>query len=89
MVVKKIPIRTCIACKTDRAKKELIRIVKNKEGVFSVDRHGKASGRGAYVCDSEVCMNKIIKNKLLNRAFSMEIPSEVYDAIRGEFFGKE
>ena len=89
MVVKKIPIRTCIACKTERAKKELIRIVKNKEGVFSVDRHGKASGRGAYVCDSEVCMNKIIKNKLLNRAFSMEIPSEVYDAIRGEFFGKE
>ena len=89
MVVKKIPIRTCIACKTEKAKKELIRIVKNKEGVFSVDRHGKASGRGAYVCDSAVCMNKIIKNKLLNRAFSMEIPSEVYDAIRGEFFGKE
>ncbi len=89
MVVKKIPIRTCIACKTEKAKKELIRIVKNKEGVFSVDRHGKASGRGAYVCDSAVCMNKIIKNKLLNRAFSMEIPTEVYDAIRGEFFGKE
>ena len=89
MVVKKIPIRTCIACKTEKAKKELIRIVKNKEGVFSVDRHGKASGRGAYVCDSVVCMNKIIKNKLLNRAFSMEIPTEVYDAIRGEFFGKE
>ena len=89
MVVKKIPIRTCIACKTEKAKKELIRIVKNKEGVFSVDRHGKASGRGAYVCDSAVCMNKIIKNKLLNRAFSMEISTEVYDAIRGEFFGKE
>ncbi len=89
MVVKKIPIRTCIACKTERAKKELIRIVKNKEGVFSVDRRGKASGRGAYVCDSAVCMNKIIKNKLLNRAFSMEISSDVYDAIRGEFFGKE
>ncbi len=89
MVVKKIPIRTCIACKTERAKKELIRIVKNKEGVFSVDRRGKASGRGAYVCDSAVCMNKIIKNKLLNRAFSMEISSEVYDAIRGEFFGEE
>ena len=60
---KKVPIRTCIACKTERAKKELIRIVKNKEGVFSVDRRGKASGRGAYVCDSAVCMNKIIKNR--------------------------
>ena len=81
--------RMCVACKQMHEKKELIRIVKNKEGVFSVDRHGKASGRGAYVCDSAVCMNKIIKNKLLNRAFSMEIPTEVYDAIRGEFFGKE
>jgi predicted RNA-binding protein YlxR (DUF448 family) len=89
MAVKKIPIRTCIACKTERAKKELIRIVKNKENVFSVDRHGKASGRGAYVCDNAECMNKIIKNKLLNRAFSMEIPAEVYETIREEFFGKE
>lgn len=89
MAVKKIPIRTCIACKTERAKKELIRIVKNKEDVFSVDRHGKASGRGAYVCDNAECMNKIIKNKLLNRAFSMEIPADVYETIRGEFFGKE
>ncbi len=89
MAEKKIPIRTCIACKTGKNKKELIRIVKNKEGVFSVDRHGKASGRGAYVCDNEECMKKIIKNKLLNRAFSMEIPNEVYDSIREEFFGKE
>ena len=86
---KKVPMRTCVVCRKSFPKKELIRIVKNKEGVFSVDRHGKASGRGAYVCDSAVCMNKIIKNKLLNRAFSMEIPTEVYDAIRGEFFGKE
>ncbi len=89
MAEKKIPIRTCIACKTERPKKELIRIVKSKDGVFSVDRRGKASGRGAYVCDDIECMNKIIKNKLLNRAFLMEIPSEVYDAIRGEFFGQE
>ncbi len=87
MAVKKIPIRTCIACRSEKAKKELIRIVKNKEGVFSVDRTGKASGRGAYVCDSETCMKKIIKNRLLNRTFEMEVSESVYKTIEEEFFG--
>ena len=62
---------------------------KTKEGVFSVDKTGKKSGRGAYMCDSESCMQKILTKKLLARAFSMEIPQEVYDAIRSEFFAEK
>ena len=89
MEVRKIPMRTCIACRTEKPKKELIRIVKTKDGVFSVDRTGKVSGRGAYLCDDKNCALKIINKKLLSRAFEMEVPLEVYENVRGEFFGKE
>ena len=89
MEIRKIPMRTCIACRTEKPKKELIRIVKTKDGVFSVDRTGKVSGRGAYLCDDKNCALKIINKKLLSRAFEMEVPLEVYESLRSEFFGKE
>ena len=49
MKPKKIPVRMCVACRQGRPKRELIRIVKNKAGVVSVDTTGKAKGRGAYL----------------------------------------
>ena len=88
MAEKKIPMRTCIACRTEKPKKELIRIVKSKEGAFSVDRTGKASGRGAYICDDKNCATKLLKKKLLNYAFNQQVEEVVYKAIEEEFFGK-
>ena len=88
MAEKKIPMRTCIACRSEKPKKELIRIVKNKENVFAVDRTGKLSGRGAYICDDSNCVQKLLKKRLLNHAFEMEVSEEVYKAIEEEFFGK-
>ena len=87
MQVKKIPMRMCIACKTMLPKKEMLRIVKNKEGEIVLDRTGKVSGRGAYICGNPECLKKLVKNKLLNRVFETEIPSEVYVKIEEEFFG--
>ncbi len=88
MAEKKIPMRTCIACRSEKPKKELVRIVKNKENVFAVDRTGKLSGRGAYICDDSNCVQKLLKKRLLNHAFEMEVSEEVYKAIEEEFFGK-
>ena len=88
MAEKKIPMRTCIACRIEKPKKELIRIVKNKENVFSVDRTGKLAGRGAYICDSTTCIQKLLKKRLLNHAFEMEVSEDVYKVIEEEFFGK-
>ncbi len=87
MAVKKIPMRTCIACRQEKPKKELIRVVKNKEGEFRLDKTGKLNGRGAYICNDKACMEKVIKKKLLSHAFEVEVASEVYDAIWEEFFG--
>ena len=84
---KKIPMRTCVACKTVKPKKELIRVVKFGDTI-SLDKTGKSNGRGAYVCNDENCIKKLKKTKALSRAFSCEVPEETYDRIMEEFLGK-
>ena len=79
--IKKVPPRKCIACQDKDNKKELIRIVKNKEGEIFIDLTGKANGRGAYICKDCECLKKAIKSKALNRAFKMEVPDEVYEKL--------
>ncbi|CEI73550.1 MULTISPECIES: RNase P modulator RnpM [Romboutsia] len=81
---KKVPQRKCIACQERDAKKGLIRIVKTKEGQIFLDPTGKANGRGAYICKDVECLKKAIKSKALNRAFKMEVPSDVYDNLLKE-----
>ena len=81
---KKIPQRKCKACQDRDAKRDLVRIVKNKEGQIFLDKTGKANGRGAYICNCVECLNKAIKSKALSRAFKMEVPEEVYESLRKE-----
>ena len=76
--MKKQPQRTCMGCNQKKDKKELIRIVKNKNNEISVDRTGKKEGRGAYICDDVNCLDKLIKSKRLERVFEMSISDEIY-----------
>ena len=84
---KKVPMRTCIACKTVKPKRELIRIVKNESGIF-LDRTGKKNGRGAYICDDPECFAKLKKGKMLNRTFCWPVEDAVYDGLSEELLGK-
>lgn len=86
--MKKIPQRTCIGCNSQKSKKELIRVVKNKEGIISIDKTGKAEGRGAYICDNIECLEKAIKTKKLERLFEMKISDEIYENLRGVIIDK-
>ncbi len=88
MVNKKKPERTCIACNEQREKNSLLRIVKSKDGTIEVDETGKKSGRGAYICKSEECLDKAIKSKRLERIFEKEIENELYENIRGVIIGR-
>ena len=85
---KKVPMRTCIACRSEKNKRELIRVVKSGEEI-KLDLTGRANGRGAYVCNDKECIAKLKKGKLLNRAFSCQVSDEVYDAITEEFLGQQ
>ena len=88
MVKKKKPERTCIACNEQKEKQELLRIVKSKDGIIEVDLTGKKSGRGAYICKSEDCLNKVIKSKRLEKVFEKEITTDLYESIRGVIVDK-
>ena len=77
-------MRTCIACRKMQDKRNLVRIVKNKEGQIFLDPIGKANGRGAYICKDAECLKKAIKSKALNRAFKIEVPNEVYENLLEE-----
>ncbi|AKL95435.1 nucleic-acid-binding protein [Clostridium aceticum] len=89
MKVRKIPLRKCIGCNEMKGKKELIRIVCNKQGEINVDLTGKAHGRGAYICNNKPCFEKIKKSKALNRAFQSEVPQEVYERLVKEISDSE
>lgn len=78
MIKKKIPMRKCLGCGEIFPKKELIRVVRNKEGDIFIDLKGKANGRGAYICKKIDCYEKAFKTKRLNKAFECEISEEIY-----------
>ena len=86
--MKKIPLRTCMGCNEKKPKKELIRIVKNKDGIISIDRTGKAGGRGAFICDKVECLDKVVKSKRLEKVLESKISDEVYNNLRGVIVDK-
>lgn len=86
--LKKMPQRSCIGCNLKKDKKELIRIVKNKEGQIQVDPTGKAAGRGAYLCNSVDCLEMAKKTKRLEKALETTIDEEIYEELRRVICGE-
>ncbi len=86
--MKNQPQRTCMGCNEKKDKKELIRIVKNKENEILVDKTGKQEGRGAYICDSIECLEKVIKTKRLEKVLKTQISQKIYESIRGVILDK-
>lgn len=84
MKQKKIPMRRCCGCNEQKPKKELIRVVRSAEGEISLDLTGKASGRGAYICNSLECLKKARKSRRIDRTFEVTIPDGIYDKMEEE-----
>ena len=84
MKTKKIPMRMCLGCGEMKPKRELIRVVKSKEGDLSLDLTGKKSGRGAYICKSVECFEKARKARKFERSFSCMISEDIYNSMEGE-----
>ncbi|HES7545153.1 TPA: YlxR family protein [Streptococcus pyogenes] len=77
--VKKIPLRKSLVSGEIITKRDLLRIVKTKDGQVFIDPTGKQNGRGAYIKldNQEALMAK--KKQVFNRSFSMDIPESFYD----------
>lgn len=83
-MTKKIPLRQCLGCREMKPKKELVRVVRDKEGNVSIDLKGKAPGRGAYVCHDPACLRKALRSKAIDRSLEVTVPPEIYDTLTAE-----
>ena len=81
MKQKKIPMRTCVVTKEKFPKKELIRIVKDKDGNVFVDETGRLNGHSAYLKLDEQVLQNARKTKVLDRYLETEIKDEIYNEI--------
>lgn len=78
-VCKRTPLRRCVVCRSQGPKEGFLRAVLTKDGKVSLDESGKAGGRGAYVCKTAACLNKLIKQRGFNRSFKRDAGTEVYE----------
>lgn len=82
--MKKDPIRTCVGCGCEFDKRDLIRIVRQKEGNILIDFSNKLNGRGVYLCNDTACLDAAIKNKKISKSLKSEIEPKIYEQLRKE-----
>ena len=80
--MKKIPMRTCVVTNEKKPKKELVRVVRDKEGNVSVDLTGKANGRGVYLKGDSEVIEKARNSKVLDRKLEVNVPDSIYDELK-------
>ena len=79
--MKKMPERTCVVTKEKTLKKDLLRVVRNKDGEVIVDLTGEANGRGAYLKKDLEVIKKAQQTKILDRILEINIPDTIYDQL--------
>lgn len=84
---KKIPMRMCSGCRESKPKQEMIRIVRTPENQVLIDKKGKVSGRGAYVCKNAECLEKSIKTKSLSRSLDIVLSEEIINQLKEDING--
>ena len=78
---KKIPMRSCVVTKEKYPKKELIRVVRDTDGIVGVDITGKVNGHGAYLKKDLEVVEKARKTKILDRYLNVDVKEEVYEEL--------
>ncbi len=82
--VRSLPQRTCVACRTARAKRELVRVVRSPAGTLSVDLRGKAPGRGAYLDPDPACLDRGLREGAISRALEVTIDDDTAERLKVE-----
>lgn len=88
-MAKKTPLRKCVGCGEMIAKKEMLRVIKTKEGDVKLDLTGKENGRGAYLHLDKGCFERAVKSKGLERSFKMSIDPAIYEKLEKEMIDIE
>ncbi|MDQ6772556.1 MAG: YlxR family protein [Candidatus Dormibacteraeota bacterium] len=72
------PVRTCVACREEATKRELVRLVRPPDGEVTVDLTGRAPGRGAYVHPRPDCVRLARRRRALERALGGTVPETTW-----------
>lgn len=83
-MARKIPQRMCVACRTMKPKRELIRIVINQTGDVALDPTGKKPGRGAYVCRNRTCIEQAVQAHRLEKGLRAAVGTDVVSQLVAE-----
>ena len=81
---RRLPQRTCVACRATRAKRDLVRVVRSPEGEVSVDLRGKVPGRGAYLDPDPTCLERGLLEGILAKALEVPINTQQAEQLRAE-----
>lgn len=84
MTPRKMPMRMCVGCRQMRPKRELIRVVRDKDGAINLDRIGKMPGRGAYICPQAACLERALKTRALDKALDKRLGDDIVARLKEE-----
>lgn len=88
MGVRAQPERTCVGCRGQAPKGELLRIVRSAEGLVRVDPRGTAPGRGAYVHRDLACVEAAFAKDALWRALRARAAGQGAARLRADIEGE-
>jgi len=74
---KHVAMRSCIICISKSPKRDLVRIVSSSTDGILIDKTGKYSGRGAYLCKNAKCWDLAQNGAKLSKALRMELSMEM------------
>jgi len=77
------PQRTCVACRTERDKRDLVRVVRTPSREVVLDATGRLAGRGAYLCADGSCWATALKKSAIERALDLPLPVELRRQLEG------
>ena len=80
-IVKKVPMRKCVITGNQFPKKDLLRVVREPDGIVTIDDTGKVRGHGVYLCKDADVIKAAKKKHILDRFLETQVPDEIYDEL--------
>ena len=80
-IVKKVPMRKCVITGNQFPKKDLLRVVREPDGIVTIDDTGKVRGHGVYLCKDSEVIKAAKKKHILDRFLETQVPDEIYDEL--------
>ncbi len=75
-------LRRCAGCGMLKDKRDLIRVIRTKEGEILVDETQKKNGRGSYLCRSADCLEAAVKRRAFQRELRCSKDPDIYGQVR-------